>query len=397
MNRAFFFIAMTLLAFSEYAYAQKDYIFEIIFFTPSEVQQPYEELPSIEPIPALAEGIDLEALRALLLKRSEQQVFKDISELEDDSNPPEFMPADSLDVTHTEPLPIDSDSNVSEQQLATNNSDTSGLIREPKQSLTITAMKAPVQASRAEISSAVVASLPYDLDDTFNVALPKLEAAAAFTQWLPLGHNDYQLKDLLAELEKNKAYRVLHHMAWRQPASNASNSKSIAVQAGFDYQHNVSRSDEVRPELISEASSETQKSNHSKVLSIALEAVQVIDFEDEEHSGLLRKSFAQLAALATLNTNPDVIHELEGSLRVEVGRYLHLYTDLVFRVEQVEDNNAQKALYYMPARDDFRIQNHHRMRSRQVYYIDHPMLGMLVQATPLNAPKPEQTTLELVN
>ena len=134
-----------------------------------------------------------------------------------------------------------------------------------------------------------------------------------------------------------------------------------------------------------------------EVISIALKEIQPINFDAVEHTGILRKSFNELSELATITTDPDVIYELEGSLKVEVGRYLHLYTDLVFRIEQVESNSEEHALRCMPAMDDFRIKNHHRMRSRQVYYIDHPMLGILVQATPISAPKPEQLPQESVN
>ena len=394
MNKAFFFIGTALLAFSGHASAQKDYAFEIIFFTPSEVQRPYQELPSLEAVPALAKGIDLDALRTLLLKRSEQQVFREIGELQQQASDIELSemlvdtPTDSslTPTTFSNNSPLLHDLPISSLTAITNNAE---------QSLMVGPLVELEPVSLPEIPTAIVEPLPLDLAENFNVALPKLDATEAFSQWLPLGSNDFQLGDLITKLEKQAGYRVLQHMGWRQPASNASNSKAIAVHAGFRYQPKVSHS-----EPLSEGSLETQNNNSpetSKVVSIALKETQTIDFDAVEHTGLLHKSFNQLSELATIIPDSSVIHELEGSLRVEVGRYLHLYTDLVFRIEQVETDSEQRASCCMPATDDFRIKNHHRMRSRQVYYIDHPMLGILVQATPINAPKPEQLPQESVN
>ena len=384
MNRAFFFISIALLTFSEYASAQKDYAFEIVFFTPSEIQRPYEELPSLEPVPALAQGIDLDELRALLLKRSEQQLFKDISEIHQQPSNIERPDAEIDEFTDASPTSIRFSNNTPLLHNIPINSLTPTNTHS-RQNLIIRALIEPELAPTSDIPSAIVEPLPIDLAENFEVTLPKLEAIEAFTQWLPLGSNDLQLSDLITKLEKKAGYRVLHHMAWRQPASNASNSKAIAVYAGFSYQNKVAPPSEA----ILEAQT-TDIAKASEVVSIALEETQTIDFDAVEHTGLLQKSFNELSEQTTITIDPDVIHELEGSLKVEVGRYLHLYTDLVLRIEQLEDNNEQQDLHYTPAMDNFRIKNHHRMRSRQIYYIDHPMLGILVQATPISEPKPEK-------
>ena len=57
---------------------------------------------------------------------------------------------------------------------------------------------------------------------------------------------------------------------------------------------------------------------------------------------------------------------LSGLIRVTRGRYLHLETDLLL-------NDASSAQPY-------RIQLHRRMRSGELHYVDHPKLGILVQA-----------------
>jgi len=403
VNKVLFSIGIALLVFSEYASAQKDYAIEIIFFTPSEIQQPYEELPSLEAVPSLAKGIDLESLRRLLLKKSEQKIFKEISALPPQPSEKELSQiADSETasvetvITPLEEIPVNRHTPTLHQL------PTIGLSSNSSQTPSAEDLHVLEIIPALEIPRAILEPLPIDLAENFEVALPKLEAPEAFGQWLPLATDDQQLGSLVEKLEEKAEYRVLHHMAWRQPASDASNSQSILVRAGFHYQQDAVESNQtaiVESEVDNEPSDllGAEKLNQPKspeVVSIALDEPQVIDFDATEHTGLLHKSYDELSALATLNADTDVIHELEGSLKVEVGRYLHLYTDLVFRIEQIEGSHEQQVSCCIAAMDDFRIKNHHRMRSRQIYYLDHPLLGILVQATPISEPKPAKLLSE---
>lgn len=65
---------------------------------------------------------------------------------------------------------------------------------------------------------------------------------------------------------------------------------------------------------------------------------------------------------------------LNGLVRITRGRFLHLDTDLLLR-----DVNA-------PA--PYRIKLNRRMRSDELHYVDHPKLGILIQATRLRAAAP---------
>ncbi|MFT5174474.1 MAG: hypothetical protein ACI8W7_002661 [Gammaproteobacteria bacterium] len=56
-----------------------------------------------------------------------------------------------------------------------------------------------------------------------------------------------------------------------------------------------------------------------------------------------------------------------GTLRMSRTRFLHLELDLLLR-------NGERS---------FRLTNHRRMRSNQLNYIDHPLFGVLVIATPV--------------
>ncbi len=69
---------------------------------------------------------------------------------------------------------------------------------------------------------------------------------------------------------------------------------------------------------------------------------------------------------------------LEGNITMSVRRYLHLHTDLLLR--------GGDSIY--------RMQAHRRMRSGELHYLDHPVLGILVEARPVELPPaPEEEIL----
>lgn len=62
---------------------------------------------------------------------------------------------------------------------------------------------------------------------------------------------------------------------------------------------------------------------------------------------------------------------MTGTVKVYVQRYLHMDLDLL-----LQTNNG-------PSPGVFRMQEHRRMKSKELHYIDHPMLGALVRITPV--------------
>ena len=65
---------------------------------------------------------------------------------------------------------------------------------------------------------------------------------------------------------------------------------------------------------------------------------------------------------------------LSGLIRMTQGRYLHLDTDLVL----IDSNTSQP----------YRIKLHSRMRSKELHYVDHPRLGILIRAKRFHAAAP---------
>jgi len=104
-------------------------------------------------------------------------------------------------------------------------------------------------------------------------------------------------------------------------------------------------------------------------------------------------------------------NKVDGTFRVELARYLHFYADLYYRrpipltqtadepenkpstapasqlppgkfntEEPVDDNQAS---YDIPGYTTYPLHEHERMRSKELHYIDHPLIGILVKIMPV--------------
>ena len=91
----------------------------------------------------------------------------------------------------------------------------------------------------------------------------------------------------------------------------------------------------------------------------------------------------------------ESLPELEGTVRVTGKRYLHVNLDLLLRQLTPPDLTAEAQSEdvtptdFAPYYHTYRMVDHRRMRSDRLHYIDHPMLGVLILATPYEIPEPE--------
>jgi hypothetical protein len=93
-----------------------------------------------------------------------------------------------------------------------------------------------------------------------------------------------------------------------------------------------------------------------------------------------------------LSTDPasSASPRLEGTLKLSAGRYLHAELDLVLsrlEPEQASSGAAdENSPYRGPAYRSYRMQQHRRMRSGELHYIDHPLMGVLLLVRPYAPP-----------
>ncbi len=137
-----------------------------------------------------------------------------------------------------------------------------------------------------------------------------------------LGESFFTLRQQYQKLLSAPRYSPILHLAWRQPIKYRKSGYKVWIQGGRLLPSTASNSND--PELNSSA----RQSNY----------------------------------------------EIFGLLRFNRARYLHVYTDLVYRTP-ANDGKSEFAHY--------RIKDHRRMSSRQIHYLDHPMFGMLIYIKPI--------------
>ena len=74
---------------------------------------------------------------------------------------------------------------------------------------------------------------------------------------------------------------------------------------------------------------------------------------------------------------PDGYYELEGAITVDRGHYLHFKPDLQLRRNIMLEDGSITTITAI-------LDEPRRMKSAEAHYIDHPLFGILVYATPLN-------------
>ena len=91
---------------------------------------------------------------------------------------------------------------------------------------------------------------------------------------------------------------------------------------------------------------------------------------------------------------------LSGNFKLVLSRYLHIYSDLDYQRNVIDEeaavtsiDNADPALAESPEQipektealvnPTYPLDNHRRMRSKVLHYIDHPLVGILIQINPV--------------
>jgi hypothetical protein len=92
---------------------------------------------------------------------------------------------------------------------------------------------------------------------------------------------------------------------------------------------------------------------------------------------------------------------LNGSFKLVLARYLHIYSDMEYKRKLDKDETAAQKTdsnneLIEPVTKITAIENtgypinmHRRMRSKELHYIDHPLVGILIQINPVKVSKEE--------
>lgn len=78
----------------------------------------------------------------------------------------------------------------------------------------------------------------------------------------------------------------------------------------------------------------------------------------------------------------DDKNNIHGSIKIVLERYLHIYTDMTYQQPRKDAAPVWQGQASQQFKE-FPINFHRRMRSKELYYPDHPMIDILVKALPV--------------
>lgn len=191
-------------------------------------------------------------------------------------------------------------------------------------------------------------------NSTSLTQIPGIDTKAYYYSKIP--QEKFRLTKEAEKLTASKKYKILFHSAWIQPGLDKENAESIHIKA-IEGDLTPATIDSLTPSLI-----DTTSINN------------------------YQPSFDNIA-------QEDDNAILEGLIKVELGRYLHINFDLKYKrdlapVQGIINTSSQKSykdIKYYP------VKMHRRMRSKEVHYIDHPLIGILVLATRFELPETNPT------
>lgn len=148
------------------------------------------------------------------------------------------------------------------------------------------------------------------------------------------------LSEHVSKLKRSSRYNVLLHQSWQQTGLDSTDAVSIKID--------TSKIDDT-------------ENNNIKVL---------------------------LTDQKTIDKN--IKSSVQGNLKLVLGRYLHIHTDLIYkRLKNIHNQNTPALVRSIF--DEFKIKSQRRMRSKELHYIDHPLLGILVLTSPIKSITPLNT------
>jgi len=195
-----------------------------------------------------------------------------------------------------------------------------------------------------------------------------------------LNDEDLQLNNEVSSLNRHPDYKVLTHIAWRQPVLGKNKAPSIRIAGGqdfslnYDYQGNKILTEEIEsePGLDSEtdqtgsllATDDNSLQNTSEHNSIDLQQNELLENETsntqsdtQESSFLQTQTDSDDTAITVENDThpllPQIIPmlwvpELDGDIQIYLNRFLHIKTNLFIRKEGKEEIEAIDLDLYSP-------------------------------------------------
>jgi len=182
--------------------------------------------------------------------------------------------------------------------------------------------------------------------------------------------SEYKLNDQVTKLSQHAGFKILMHKAWRQGDKGRYGSPSFHIKAGKDF---------------------SKRFNEDGTIRLNTPAVS--------NEGITEQSI------------PKPIPQLEGKLQIFVEHYLYADLELDLKApgtrslgflpQEFNESNIQPSfnnqvthvgmmeeiapsIHEEEFLQTFRMDQKRRMRSNETHYLDHPLLGVLIQVRRVN-------------
>lgn len=235
-----------------------------------------------------------------------------------------------------------------------------------------------------------------------------------------LQDDETTFEEIVEKVTEAERYEILSYQAWRQPGLDKDNRIAIQINAGQIYTQVTELPVAVSPGIKPEPETEEPETG-----SLFIPQSQLDEFLEpmvsRDPSLPLTLEYRTPAEGETIDRDQRV-YELQGTVEIVLSRFLHVYSDLLllqpvyiekarsnlidedtalisddnedilldnekpkFNVELVSGDEAFTTLH------GFNIKQHRRMRSGELHYIDHPLLGIVIQARPVKKEKKDES------
>ena len=230
---------------------------------------------------------------------------------------------------------------------------------------------------------------------------PNFSASATSKMPTPfelMNPSELQLIPIAKKLKSSSKYKTLLHIGWRQPTLHPDDSMPIFIYQGVD---TPMVQDATNMNVANPAGNkDTAKGNRFSTVPVTS-----VTYDSSQYGQLMSPSEIDVL------TGPD-FNPFYGTLRLSVSRYLHLEANLNYRVTVVKEemvpvnmedtivgSGFQQNVAFTEQGDaaemrkqirrtlqNFNMFETRRMRSKEIHYFDHPLLGIIARVIPYEIP-----------
>ena len=240
--------------------------------------------------------------------------------------------------------------------------------------------------------------------DSIGLTLDGAEDYTA-TQAYLISENSLKLKNIVRQLRRSRDFKPMLHLGWRQLTKLKRFAIPVHLFAGDNLEVHYQKSLELYQQQLNESQQQEQTIN--KLLAVDQQTIELTteeqaiqerinliieqaDIDDKELAKVITELDNNALKLELKSTDNLMLADkplppvqpwsIEGFLKVEVERYLHITADFNV-VNSSLTEQATKRLH--PGNDltvkSIRFQQNKRVRSNEIHYFDHPYMGMIVQ------------------